>query len=120
MIELLADLFVLLIAIQHFAIMGLEMLLWDKPIGLQIFQQTQAQATVTKLLASNMGLYNGFLAAGLVWGLSPSVHANDIRAFFLCCIIVAGGYGAYSLKQKMVAYVQSGPAAFALLLVLLS
>ena len=120
MIELLADLFVLLIAIQHFAIMGLEMFLWDKPIGLQIFQQSQAQATVTRLLASNMGLYNGFLAAGLMWTLAPSVYANDVRAFFLCCIIVAGGYGAWSLKNKMVAYVQSGPAAFTLLLVLLS
>jgi len=120
MIGLFADLVVLLIAIQHFAFMGLEMFLWDKPIGLQIFRISKEQAEASRLVAANMGLYNGFLAAGLLWGLHPSVFANDIRSFFLCCIIVAGGYGAYSLKQKMVAYVQSAPAAFALLLVLLS
>ena len=120
MIGLLADLVVLIIAIQHFAFMALEMFLWDKPIGLQVFKQSREQATASKLVASNLGLYNGFLAAGLVWGLTPSVFANDIRSFFLCCIIVAGAYGAFSTGQKMIAYVQSAPAAFALLLVLLS
>ena len=120
MIGLLADLVVLAIAIQHFAFMALEMFLWDKPIGLLVFQHGKVQAAASKLVASNLGLYNGFLAAGLVWGLAPSVHANDIRTFFLCCIIVAGAYGAYSTRQKMIAYVQSAPAAFALLLVLLS
>ena len=120
MIGLLADLVVLLIALQHVAFLVLEMFLWDKPIGLQVFRHSEAQAAVTKVLAANQGLYNGFLAAGLFWGLTPSVFANDIRTFFLCCIIIAGGYGAYSLKQPMVAYVQSGPAVFALLLVVLS
>ena len=120
MIGLLADLFVLLVALQHVAFLALEMFFWDKPLGRQIFETSEEQAAATKVLAANQGLYNGFLAAGLFWGLAPSVHANDIRTFFLCCIIVAGAYGAFSLKQNMVAYVQSGPAAFTLLLVLLS
>lgn len=120
MLGLLADLVVLLVALQHVAFLVLEMFFWDKPVGLQIFNHSEAQAAATRVLAANQGLYNGFLAAGLFWGLVPSVHANDIRTFFLCCIIIAGAYGAYSLKQNMVAYVQSGPAAFALLLVFLS
>lgn len=120
MIGLLADLVILLIAIEHFGFMVLEMFLWDKAIGLQVFKHSKEQASASKLVASNLGLYNGFLAAGLVWGLAPSVHANDIRTFFLCCIIVAGGYGFYCTRDKMIAYVQSAPAAFALLLVLLS
>jgi len=119
-IGLLADLVILLIAIEHFGFMVLEMFLWDKAIGLQVFKHGKEQATASKLVASNLGLYNGFLAAGLIWGLVPSVHANDIRSFFLCCIIVAGGYGFYSTGHRMIAYVQSAPAAFALLLVLLS
>jgi len=119
-IGLLADLVVLVIAIQHFAFTVVEMFLWDKPIGLHLFRQSREQAAASKLVASNLGLYNAFLAAGLVWGLTPSVFANDIRTFFLCCIIVAGAYGAYSTGRKMIAYVQSAPAAFALLLVLLS
>jgi putative membrane protein len=120
MLGLLADLFVLLVALQHLGFLVLEMFLWEKPVGRQIFETTEAQAAATRVLAANQGLYNGFLAAGLFWGLAPSVFANDIRTFFLCCIIVAGAYGAYSLKQPMVAYVQSAPAAFTLLLVLLS
>jgi putative membrane protein len=120
MIGLLADLFVLLVALQHLGFLVLEMFLWDKPVGRQIFETTEEQAAATRVLAANQGLYNGFLAAGLFWGLAPSVHANDIRTFFLSCIIIAGAYGAFSLKQNMVAYVQSGPAAFTLLLVFLS
>jgi putative membrane protein len=120
MIGLLADLFVLLVALEHVGFMVLEMFLWDKPVGLQIFEHSEEQAAATRILAANQGLYNGFLAAGLFWGLAPSVFANDIRTFFLCCIIIAGAYGAFSLKQTMVAYVQSAPAAFTLLLVLLS
>ncbi len=120
MIGILADLVVLVIAIEHFAFMVLEMFFWDKAIGLQVFRHSKEQALASKLVASNLGLYNGFLAAGLFWGLAPSVFADDVRAFFLCCIIVAGGYGFYSTGNKMIAYVQSAPAAFALLLVLLS
>ena len=120
MIELLADLFVLLVALQHVAFLVLEMFLWDKPLGRQVTGFSEQLAQVTRILAANQGLYNGFLAAGLFWGLAPSVHANDIRFFFLSCIVIAGGYAAWSLKRPMIAYVQSGPAAFTLLLVLLS
>jgi len=119
-IGLLADLVVLIIALEHFGFLVLEMFLWDKPIGLHVFKHSPEQAAASKLVASNLGLYNGFLAAGLFWSLGPSVFANDIRVFFLCCIAVAGGYGAYSTGHKMIAYLQSAPAGFALLLVLLS
>lgn len=119
MIGLLADFVVLLIALQHLGFLVLEMFLWDKPLGMQIFRHSAAEAAASKVLAANQGLYNGFLAAGLFWGLAPSVHANDIRVFFLCCIMVAGAYGAYSFDRRII-FIQSAPAAFAFLLVLLS
>ena len=77
------------------------------------------QAAATRVLAQNQGLYNGFLAAGLIWGLIPSVHADDIRIFFLSCIVIAGVYGAATVSYR-IAYVQAGPAALGLLLVLLA
>ena len=120
MLELLAELFVLLVALQHIGFLVLEMFLWDKPLGKRITGYSDQLAQVTRILAANQGLYNGFLAAGLFWSLAPSVYANDLRSFFLCCVIIAGAYGAWSLKRPMIAAVQSGPAAFTLLLVLIS
>lgn len=120
MLELLAELFILLVALQHIAFLVLEMFLWDKPLGRKITGYSEQLAQVTRILAANQGLYNGFLAAGLFWSLGPSVFSNDLRVFFLFCIIIAGAYGAYSLKRPMIAYVQSAPAAFTLLLVLIS
>ena len=82
MLELLAELFVLLVALEHIGFLVLEMFLWDKPLGRQLTGYSDQLAQITRILAANQGLYNGFLAAGLLWSLSPSVHANDLRTFF--------------------------------------
>ncbi len=118
-IELLAEIVIALVALAHIGFLVLEMFLWDKPQGLKIFRMNLEQASATRVLAQNQGLYNGFLAAGLIWGLLPSVHANDIRIFFLTCIVIAGVYGAITVNRR-IAYVQAAPAALGLLLVLLS
>lgn len=119
MVELLADFVIALVALAHIGFLVLEMYLWDKPLGVKIFRHTAEQAATTRVLAANQGLYNGFLAAGLFWGLIPSVHANDVKIFFLCCIIVAGVYGGISVSRRIMA-VQAAPAVLGLLLVLLS
>ncbi len=119
MIELLADFVVALVALIHLGFMALEMFLWDKPPGLKVFRQTPEQAAATRVLAANQGLYNGFLAAGLFWGLMPSVYASDIKIFFLSCVIIAGAYGAVTASHRILA-VQAAPAALGLALVLLS
>lgn len=119
MIELLSDLVVALVAIAHLGFLVLEMFLWEKPLGLKIFRQTAEQAATTSVLAANQGLYNGFLAAGLLWGLIPSVHSGDVKIFFLCCVIIAGAYGAVTVNRRIFA-VQAAPAIIGLLLVLLA
>lgn len=119
MIELLADFVVALVALAHIGFLILEMYLWEKPLGLKIFRQTAEQAATTRILAANQGLYNGFLAAGLFWGLIPSIHASDIKVFFLSCVIIAGVYGAVTVSRRILA-VQAAPAALGLVLVLLS
>jgi putative membrane protein len=119
MIELLADFVVALVAFAHIGFLVLEMYLWEKPLGLKIFRHTAEQAATTRVLAANQALYNGFLAAGLFWGLIPSVHANDVKIFFLCCVIVAGVYGGVTVSRRIMA-VQAAPAALGLLLVLFS
>lgn len=119
MIGLLSDIVVALVALAHVGFMLLEMFLWDKPLGLAIFRHTPEQAANTRILAANQGLYNGFLAAGLLWGLMPSVHANEVKIFFLCCVIIAGVYGAATVSRRILA-VQAAPAALGLLLVLLT
>jgi len=119
MIELLSDFVVALVALAHVGFLVLEMFLWDKPLGLKVFRQTAEQAATTRVLAANQGLYNGFLAAGLLWGLMPSVHASEVKIFFLCCVIIAGVYGAATVSRRILA-VQAAPAALGLLLVLLA
>ena len=118
-IGLLSDIVVALVALAHIGFMLLEMFLWDKPLGLAIFRHTPEQAASTRILAANQGLYNGFLAAGLLWGLMPSVHASEVKIFFLCCVIIAGVYGAATVSRRILA-VQAAPAALGLLLVLLT
>lgn len=108
-----------LIALLHVYILVLEMFLWDKPAGLRAFGQTQAAATAAKVLAANQGLYNGFLAAGLVWGLSRGAAGTDIKLFFLSCVLVAGLYGAATVGRKIL-FIQAAPAALGLVLLLLS
>ena len=108
-----------LIALLHVYIMVLEMFLWDKPAGLRAFGQSQEAATATKVLAANQGLYNGFLAAGLFWGLSLGASGTGVNVFFLCCVLVAGLYGAATASRKIL-FVQAIPAAIGLALLLLS
>ncbi|UQR63506.1 MULTISPECIES: DUF1304 domain-containing protein [Bradyrhizobium] len=118
---LIANLLVALVAILHVFFLILEMFLWDKPLGLKVFRNTPDKAEMTKVLAANQGLYNGFLAAGLIWGL---VHGNpafafQIKAFFLLCVIVAGAYGAATVSSRIL-MVQALPAAIALVALFLA
>lgn len=113
-----ANLLVALVAALHVYFLVLEMVLWQKPLGLKTFRNTPERARDTAVLAANQGLYNGFLAAGLVWGLlhpAPAV-AWQIKTFFLACVIVAGAYGAYSVSRRIL-YIQALPALIALALV---
>ena len=114
-----ANIVVGLIALVHIYILVLEMFLWDKPAGLRAFGQTREAATASKVLAANQGLYNGFLAAGLFWGLSLGATGTAVKVFFLCCVLVAGVYGAATASRKIL-YVQAVPAAVGLVLLLLS
>ena len=114
-----ANIVVGLIALVHIYILVLEMFLWDKPAGLPAFDQTREAATASKVLAANQGLYNGFLAAGLFWGLSLGATGTAVKVFFLCCVLVAGLYGAATASRKIL-YVQAVPAAIGLVLLLLS
>ncbi|WP_247817650.1 DUF1304 domain-containing protein [Bradyrhizobium sp. 40] len=116
-----ANILVALVAALHAYFLILEMFLWDKPQGLKVFRNTPEKAATTKVLAANQGLYNGFLSAGLVWGL---VHGNpafafQIKAFFLLCVIVAGAYGAATVSTRIL-MVQALPAALALLALFLA
>lgn len=95
------------------------MFLWDKPAGLRAFGQTQEAATASKVLAANQGLYNGFLAAGLFWGLSLGTNGHRIKIFFLLCVLVAGIYGA-ATANKGILFIPALPAAVGLVLLLLS
>ncbi len=113
--HLAADIVVALVAVIHVYILILEMFLWDKPAGLRAFGQTQAAATASKVLAANQGLYNGFLAAGLVWGLALGRAGFTVKLFFLGCVFVAGVYGAITASRKIL-YVQALPALIAIVL----
>ncbi len=110
-----ADIAVVLVAALHLWFLVLEMFLWDKPLGRRTFGMTPAKAAATKPLAMNQGLYNGFLAAGLLWGLGAGVQ---VQIFLLACVIVAGVFGAITASRKIL-WVQAVPGAIALVLVLL-
>ena len=117
--SLIANIAVGLIGVLHVYILVLEMFLWDKPAGMKAFGNTQAAATATKVLAANQGLYNGFLAAGLFWGLSLGAAGTSVKVFFLLCVLVAGLYGAATASRKIL-FIQAIPAAIGLALVLMS
>lgn len=110
-----ANVLVALVAALHVYFLVLEMFLWTKPLGLRTFSQSQQKADNSAVLAANQGLYNGFLAAGLIWGLVHPVVAFgfEIKVFFLLCVIVAGLYGGYSVSRRII-LVQAVPAALAL------
>lgn len=112
-----ANVVVLLVAVLHVYILVLEMFLWDKPRGRKAFGLTPEFAAQTRVLAANQGLYNGFLAAGLFWGLSLGEAGHSIKVFFLVCVLVAGLYGA-ATANKRILFIQAVPAAVGLVLLL--
>ena len=116
-----ANVLVALVAALHVYFLVLEMFLWTKPLGLKTFRNTPEKAADSAVLAANQGLYNGFLAAGLLWGLvggNPG-FAFQIKTFFLLCVITAGVYGAVTVSRRIL-YVQAVPAAVALILLSLA
>ena len=113
--HLLSDILVLVVAAQHVFFLVLEMFLWTRPLGLRTFRNTPADAEKMKVLAANQGLYNGFLAAGLVWAVlaSSEIFSFELRMFFLGCVIVAALYGGYSVSRRILV-IQGLPALIAL------
>ena len=108
-----------IVALLHIYFFILEMFLWDKPIGLKTFGHLPEQAAITKVLAANQGLYNGFLAAGVIWGMLLGAQGDNVKLFFLSCILIAGIFGGFTASRKIF-FVQALPAAMGLLLVLIS
>jgi putative membrane protein len=114
-----ANAVVALVALLHAYFLVLEMFLWDKPAGMKAFKLTPERAADTKVLAANQGLYNGFLAAGLLWGLWLGATGGPVKVFFLSCVVVAGVYGAATVGRKIL-FIQAVPAAVGLALVALA
>jgi putative membrane protein len=114
-----ANIAVALVALLHVYFLVLEMFLWDKPTGLRTFGHTPEAAAATKVLAANQGLYNGFLAAGLLWGLSLGAAGATVKVFFLLCVVIAGVFGAATASRKIL-FVQALPGLIALVLVWLA
>ena len=105
-----------LVAVLHGYFLILEMFLWEKPAGRKSFRTTAEFAVQSKTLAANQGLYNGFLAAGLIWG----IFAGDaVKIFFLCCVIIAGLFGAFTVSKRIF-YIQALPAIIGLVLLLVA
>jgi putative membrane protein len=105
------------VALSHAGILVLEMFFWDHPVGRKIFGMTPEVSASSKVLAANQGLYNGFLAAGLVWALVTG--RPDVKIFFLACIVIAGVFGAATAKTSIL-FTQGLPAALALAAVLVA
>ena len=114
--NLLANILTGIVALLHFFFLYLEMFLWDKPRGMKSFNLTAEFAKQSKTLAMNQGLYNGFLAAGLIWG----IFAGDaVKIFFLSCVIIAGIFGAFTVSKRIF-YIQAVPAILALVILLVA
>ncbi|MBI3151731.1 MAG: DUF1304 domain-containing protein [Chloroflexi bacterium] len=114
--KLVSDILIIIVALLHFSFLYLEMFLWDKPRGMKSFRLTEEFAKQSKSLAMNQGLYNGFLAAGLIWG----IFAGDaVKIFFLSCVIIAGIFGAMTVSKRIF-YIQAVPAILALVVLLVS
>jgi len=115
-----ANILVVAVAIEHVWFLVLEMFLWTRPLGLRTFHMSLDKARASAALAANQGLYNGFLAAGLIWGLvSPPERATAIKLFFLTCVLIAGAFGAFTVSRRIF-LVQGLPALLALILLCLS
>ena len=110
-----------IVALEHFYFMYLEMFLWTKPFGRKTFGNSVEFANSSKILAANQGLYNGFLAVGLLWSffISDAFYANEVRIFFLACVFIAGLYGGYSVSKRIF-LIQGVPAGIALVLLAIS
>lgn len=116
--SILAKILIALIAIEHIYFLVLEMFLWTTPRTRAAFGMNAEQAEQSRVLAANQGLYNGFLAAGLIWSLlAPATYATQLALFFLACVLVAGLYGG-ATANKRIWYVQAVPAAIALIVLL--
>jgi putative membrane protein len=113
--DMLANVLVVVVALLHLGFLYLEMFLWDKPRGLRTFNMTAEVARQSKTLAMNQGLYNGFLSAGLIWGLFAG---EPVKIFFLSCVIIAGIFGALTVSKRIF-YIQAVPAILALVLILI-
>ena len=118
MLTILSMILVGLVALEHLFFLYLEMFAWTTPRVQRIFGTTPEIARDSKALAANQGLYNGFLAAGLIWGLSMGAAGHAVQLFFLGCVIVAGVYGAISVGLRIL-FVQAVPAALAVAAILL-
>ena len=114
-----ADVAVLLVALLHLWILVLEMFLWDTPRGMKVFGTSLDFARASKVFAANQGLYNGFLAAGLLWGLSLGAAGWQVKVFFLACVLVAGLYGGMTANRRIL-FVQALPAAIGLALLMIA
>jgi len=106
---------IILIALLHLYFLILEMFLWEKPIGLRTFGMKPEFAHTTKTLAANQGLYNGFLSAGLIWGVCLGNNGTPIKLFFLACVALAGIYGGITVNRRIL-FIQGMPAIVAILL----
>ncbi|KGL62643.1 DUF1304 domain-containing protein [Polaribacter sp. Hel1_85] len=110
--------FISFVALIHIYIVYLEMVLWTTKKGIKTFGlKNKDFAEETKVMAANQGLYNGFLAAGLIWSII--IKNTDFAMFFLICVFIAGIYGSYSTKKKSILYIQTIPASLGIILILL-
>jgi putative membrane protein len=116
---MLANILTGLVALIHLYIVVLEMFLWDTPRGRRAFGTSEAFARESKVLAANQGLYNGFLAAGLIWGIWLGEAGDPVKIFFLLCVAVAGAYGAVTVGIRIL-LIQTVPALLALAVVILT
>ncbi len=114
--SVIAIILIMLVALLHVYFLVLEMFLWTRPLGLRTFRNSPEKAETTRVLAANQGLYNGFLAAGLLW--SAATSRADVALFFLGCVVVAGAYGAHSVSRRIF-FVQAVPALLAIAAVLI-
>ena len=117
--NIIPDTAVLLVALLHIYFMALEMLFWTKPLGMKTFGLKPDFAQSTKVLAANQGLYNGFLAAGLLWGILQGQDGQAVKLFFLGCVIIAGIFGAITANRKIL-FVQALPGLLAFVAILLT
>lgn len=112
-----SDIVIGVVAFAHLGFLVLEMFFWNHPVGRKIFNMTQEVSESSAVLAANQGLYNGFLAAGLIWGIISGLLS--VKIFFLCCVIVAGVYGGLTAKRTIL-FTQALPALIGLILLYFS